>query len=252
MDSEIEQNKHAAYEFDCRVRYSDTDSNGVMSLDALINAFQDCSTFHAEALGVGVNTLHKVNRAWLLSHWFLVVERYPELFEAITVGTFASKFRGLIADRNFYVLDTEGDVLVRASSSWVYLDTKNGKPTRPSAEHVALYTMGTPLTMPAEKRKITLPETLIDLEPCEVLRHHIDNNNHVNNGKYVEMALDALPFDLAPNQVRVDFRQAAHQGDVLYPRYATQDNCVIVALANQENHLYSVIEFKTPSSSISS
>ena len=33
------------YAFDSRIRYSETDSEGYLTLDALLNYFQDCSTF---------------------------------------------------------------------------------------------------------------------------------------------------------------------------------------------------------------
>ena len=42
------------YTFDSRVRYSETDVNGTLSVTAAVNYFQDCSTFQSEDLGVGV------------------------------------------------------------------------------------------------------------------------------------------------------------------------------------------------------
>ena len=35
------------YEFDSRVRYSEVDHHGTMTVPALINYFQDCSTFQS-------------------------------------------------------------------------------------------------------------------------------------------------------------------------------------------------------------
>ena len=42
------------YAFDSRIRYSETDSEGYLTLDALLNYFQDCSTFHSEDVGLGI------------------------------------------------------------------------------------------------------------------------------------------------------------------------------------------------------
>ena len=42
------------YEFTSRIRYSETDTNGNLSLEALMNYFQDASTFQSEELGVGL------------------------------------------------------------------------------------------------------------------------------------------------------------------------------------------------------
>ena len=41
------------YEFKSRVRYSEIDHRGTMTLPALINYFQDSSTFHSEEAGLG-------------------------------------------------------------------------------------------------------------------------------------------------------------------------------------------------------
>ena len=45
------------YEFDSRVRYSEVDHHGTMTVPALINYFQDCSTFQSEDLGIGTTVL---------------------------------------------------------------------------------------------------------------------------------------------------------------------------------------------------
>ena len=41
------------YEFEGKVRYSEIDHRATMTLPALINYFQDCSTFQSEQLGYG-------------------------------------------------------------------------------------------------------------------------------------------------------------------------------------------------------
>ena len=69
------------YEFDSRVRYSEVDHHGTMTVPALINYFQDCSTFQSEDLGIGTTVLKEEKRAWLLSYWQVILSRKPELGE---------------------------------------------------------------------------------------------------------------------------------------------------------------------------
>ena len=45
------------YTFDSRVRYSETDENGTLSVTAAVNYFQVCSTFQSEGIGRGVRFL---------------------------------------------------------------------------------------------------------------------------------------------------------------------------------------------------
>ena len=42
------------FEFTSKVRYSETDSEGKLSLPALLDYFQDSSTFQSEELGLGI------------------------------------------------------------------------------------------------------------------------------------------------------------------------------------------------------
>ena len=63
------------YTFDSRVRYSEIDHTGNMTLPALINYFQDCSTFQSEDIGLGTEVLKAKKKAWILSYWQIVIER---------------------------------------------------------------------------------------------------------------------------------------------------------------------------------
>ena len=47
------------YTFSGRVRFSETDPDGILRMESLIDYFQDCSTFQSEDLGVGMDYLKK-------------------------------------------------------------------------------------------------------------------------------------------------------------------------------------------------
>ena len=46
------------YEFEGRIRYSECDDTGRLSIFSLVNYFQDCSTFQSEELGHGPAASH--------------------------------------------------------------------------------------------------------------------------------------------------------------------------------------------------
>ena len=66
------------YEMKARIRYSEVGTDGKLMLSALVNYFQDCSTFQSEDLGVGVQHLKEQHGAWLMNFWQIQVSRYPE------------------------------------------------------------------------------------------------------------------------------------------------------------------------------
>ena len=57
------------YQFQNRIRYSELDSSGRLRLPALLDYFQDCSIFHSEELGLGVEYLKEKEMIWALSSW---------------------------------------------------------------------------------------------------------------------------------------------------------------------------------------
>ena len=232
------------YTFDSRIRYSEIDHHGTITLPGIINYFQDCSTFQSEDIGAGLEVLREKKRAWLLSYWQVVVERYPALGEKVTVGTFAYGFRGLFGERNFFMKDADGNQIACANSLWVFMDIEKGRPTRPEESDIAPYGAEPRLDMEYEGRKISLPEQMEDLPSFPVRKYHIDTNEHVNNCQYVQMALEVLPRDLQVHQLRVDYKKSAVLGDQVYPRMAKDGERMVVELCDGEGNVYAAIELK--------
>ncbi|MDD3402105.1 MAG: thioesterase [Hespellia sp.] len=231
------------YTFDSRVRYSEVDHTGTMTVPNVINYFQDCSTFQSEDLGIGLKELREKRRGWLLASWQVEFVRAPKMGEKITVGTFAHGFKGFFGMRNFFMNDEAGNALAYANSMWFFMDTKKGRPTRPEAKDTALYGLEEPLEMEYKDRKIRLPEQTEEKEPFPVRRYHIDTNEHVNNAEYVQMAMEFLPRDLKVKELRVEYKLAAVLGDVIYPKVAVENQRSVVELCDKNGALYAVAEF---------
>ncbi len=83
------------YTFNSRVRYSETDETGRLSVTGIINYMQDCSTFQSEDAQVGVRYLGKNHKAWLLSSWQIKIDRYPRLGERLIVGTWPYSLKNI-------------------------------------------------------------------------------------------------------------------------------------------------------------
>ncbi len=240
----LEENSKGRYEFEGRVRYSEIDHRGTMTLPALINYFQDASTFQSEAIGLGMDRLKHDRKAWVLSYWQVIVERYPQMCEKITTGTFATEFKGLYGNRNFYMKDGSGELIARANSIWAFMDLEKGRPVRPTAEHIDPYGTCEPLDMPYEERKIALPEQSEAGEPFPVRKYHIDTNEHVNNCQYVQMALEMVPGDIQVRQLRVDYKKSAVLGDMIYPRMTAEQERTVVELCDADGKPYAIVEMK--------
>lgn len=232
------------YQFDSRVRYSEVDERQNLTLNGVINYFQDCSTFQSEEIGLGIQRLARERRAWLLSSWQIIIGRLPKFGEKITVQTWAYGFKAFYGDRNFALLDADGNRIVSANSLWVFVDTVSGKPTKIGQEQLDGYTMEKRLDMDYAPRKIALPEGMAEMERFPVLRHQLDTNHHVNNGQYIQMAHEFLPEGFRLYQMRAEYKKAAVLGDIIVPMVCVEKGSCTVSLCSEEKKPYAVVEFK--------
>lgn len=232
------------YTFDSRVRYSELDSQGRMTLPAMMNRLQDCSTFQSEDIGLGLDVLKKKKRAWILSYWQAVITCYPKLGEKVTTGTMATKFKGIYGERNFFIEDAQRKRVLQANSIWVFMDLEKGRPVRPGEEDIAPYGTEQPLDMAYEGRKIRVPASTQEYPAFSVKRSHIDTNGHVNNCQYIQMAADILPESAPVRQLRVDYKKSAVLGDVIVPRIAKETDRTVIELCAEDGAVYAVLEVK--------
>ncbi len=231
------------YTFESRIRYSEVDSDGKLTMAALINYFQDCSTFQSEDLGLGVSYLKETHLVWVLCFWQIVVERYPRLGEKVVIGTQPYDLKGFLGYRNFAMLDEAGNYMAKANSLWSLLNTETGKPTAVPEIMVERYTRAPKLEMDYSSRKIAAAGEGVAQEPLTVKKHHLDTNHHVNNQQFLDIAMDFLPEGFEIGQVRAEYKRQAFLHDVLMPYVTEEADRVVVRLADESGLPYVVAEF---------
>ena len=233
------------YDYKSRVRYSECDAKAEITLPALVNYLQDCCTFQSEDLHVGVDYLKEHHAAWLLSSWQIVIKSYPKMGDMITVSTWPYDFKGFYGYRNFTIKDEAGEIMAYANSIWIYLDTETGKPRRVSEKMLEVYQFDDPYPMDKTARKMKLPEDMKQMEAFPVQKFHIDTNHHVNNEKYILMALEYLPEQVKAESIRVEYRKAAVLGDMIYPYVKQEEHKATIALSDESGSPYAVVELIT-------
>lgn len=231
------------YGMDIRVRYSEVDQNCNITLQAMLDLFQDCCTFQSEELGIGIDFLSSTHSAWILSSWQIIIERLPRFGEKIQVRTWPYNFKGFYGYRNFEIRNEAQEVLAYANSVWVYLDTESGRPIRVPENVLQKYSFEEPIPKEWEARKIKLPKDMEHKQIVPVQHYHIDTNNHVNNAKYVQMAEEFLPAEYEVRQIRVEYRKAAVLSDRIVPMVSQIEDKVLVALAAEDGKPYAIVEF---------
>lgn len=231
------------FEFSSNIRYSEVDSNCYLKYLNLLDYFQDCSVAHSESLHVGTEFLAEHHVAWILIGWQIHVRRLPRLGELVYVQTWPYEMKDFYGKRNFQMLSENREVLAYADSVWVMVDTTTGRPVKVLEELQNAYEYMPRLEMEPMGRKMKLPLEYEKKAPIEVPAYFIDSNHHMNNGRYLQVALAYLPGDFLVDCIQIEYRKEALLGENLYPRVTSEQEHITVVLADQQDKPYCIIRF---------
>lgn len=233
------------YTYNRKVTYSEIGADGQTDGCQIARYFQDCSTFQSEDLGVGLEYLFEHGKAWLLSAWQIVIERGAHFQEELVTATWPYDFDAMYGYRNYVLKDKNGEALAYANSRWVLVDINKAKPLRLTEEDKEGYVCEERYPMEYAPRKIRLPKEWEEKDSFFVTKADLDTNHHVNNARYIGMALEYVPEGCFVHQIRVEYKKAAVYKDMVCPKVHKDGDLMVVALCDSEGHAYAVVEFIT-------
>ncbi|MBQ3705344.1 MAG: hypothetical protein II888_02710 [Clostridia bacterium] len=208
------------------VGIQDMGANYELTNRALIEALSNTANIHGIRAGHGVTERSRHHLSWVISGWKLEVLRRPRTGEDYTVQTWSGSYEKVIANRDYQVFSSSGELLARAASRWMCLDTERGRllrltpeimdPYQPETERAAL-----PEAVWTDPRDLDIPaqRTL----PFRALRCMIDCNQHVHNTAYLDMAREVLPEEVDQrhfDHLEVLYKREVKPGDTVRLEYA--------------------------------
>ena len=231
------------YEWRTRIRYSETGTDGILTIAGLINLFQDTSNFESEDKNIGLTWLTRQRIGWIILKWQVDIKRMPALGEEVILGTSPYDFKTAFAMRNFFMKDASGEVIACADSMWLQINLDTLKPIPITEEFASYYTVEEKYPMNYTRGKI-LPVSDERKENSIIIGHeHLDSNNHVNNGQYISMALHYADNTRKLNRFMVEYRNQAFLGDVLIPYVSENDSSTAVSFRNKEDVPFAAMIF---------
>lgn len=233
------------YSFNSKVRFTETDQNQQLSLASLVEYFQDCSIFHSETVGLGLNHLKSIHRAWIMNSWQINIEHLPFFGEDIQIATWSYGFKGIYGYRNFTLTDSSKNLCAYANSIWIFMDMENYRPVRIPPEEATPYHSEKQFPMKYETRKLTIPYNLVEQPSFPVVPSNIDTNKHVNNTQYIKMAQEYIPTNFLCKQIRAEYRMSAVLGDLIIPKVNLCEDIYTVVLTNKEEKPFTIITFNS-------
>lgn len=221
------------------VRSYEMDVQGVASVPAICNYLQEVAGNHATELGVAVDHLFKKNMTWVLSRLHIQVFRFPFWREEIKIETWPSGRQRKFATRDFLIFDQKHNILVKATSSWMIIDLKTQKPT-------VMPEFMDEIGLPDRQRaiddsfpKMTLPKNPNLEQKFDVRLGDLDINQHVNNVKYIEWALESVPLDIWKAKIlaslEISFRAETKHGERIIIQTEQNENIFLHRVISEDD-----------------
>ena len=172
---------------------SDADQNLNLKLSSLFVMMQDVSMDHSEILNIGkANTIDK-GLYWVITRYSISINRLPKYTDKVTVTTYAGDDMKYIFPRYIEVTDEKGDVLAKASATWLVLDKKTHKICFKPFENIDIPHEHKEGEEPLPRKLYAEETTIIDSR--RVRNSDVDINNHLNNTRYIEYITDSRDPD---------------------------------------------------------
>ena len=173
----------------------DCDLKGTWRLSAVMEAMQEAAGALCMLLGCGREKLIRQNIVWVLSRSELHMNRYPRLGEKITLHTFPTPNRICFFPRYYVFTDERGEMIGKAGTLWLLLDTQTRK-MLPPGDIGRMIPDNRDLSVPMK-----LPATVGNLQGEEFVSTYmpvysdLDVNGHVNNTRYADWLCNTLGID---------------------------------------------------------
>ena len=189
---------------------------GRLGLYGILNLIQETAWMHAETLGFGLKDMERQGLFWVLTRQSLQMSQWPAFGQTVRVETWLRPPQGAFVSREFYIKDADGNTIGKCSTSWLALDRATKK-ILPSANLRPWEDICLEQSNGLETEKIAVAGEYETLAKYRVRNSDLDTNQHVNNTKYSQWILDAIPYTLHRNlkltSYAVNFLAETHLGD---------------------------------------
>lgn len=177
-----------------KVIYQETDYLCQYKISHLLSQMADLATINAVAIGMWDES-YKGKYGWILTKQTLKLKR-PILMEEDIVIKTRAKGGSRVQFVRTYDVECQNEKIGGACSLWTLIDLENRRIVRPQQMGIEL-----PEIIDYESYVEKFEPVINDIETKkvkerQVLYNDVDVNQHMNNAKYIEWALDFIPYEL--------------------------------------------------------
>jgi YbgC/YbaW family acyl-CoA thioester hydrolase len=175
-----------------RVRHYECDRYGEVHAANYLRYMQEAAFGASEAVGFPPERYESLGLQWLAYETDIVHNAPLHYGDTLTIRTWVQDFRRVRSLR-IYELNRDDQMIARASTDWVLLDTETRRPMSVTQEIIDAYAQGEAVDTAPPRRPLPparIPEHGLFTISRHARWHEIDRAQHVNNAVFLEYALD--------------------------------------------------------------
>lgn len=213
-----------------RLKYYDCDFMGRMKLSAILKWSAEIAGRDYTVKGFGHQILWEKEMVFLLSRVTAAIKRYPHEQEDLKVTTWEAGTRGAMYMRKTEIEDSTGEVIISLESGWVLANPVSRHIYKPS--HFDF-------NMPQDKERETFAPmvgkikygNMEQIGRREVRLSDLDENGHVYNATYADMASDVIGKDIFSKDIetfRINYVAEAVMGETIELLKSEEDTGLVI------------------------
>lgn len=181
---------------------------------AILNYLQDAAFEHSVSLGFSVFHLFPLGLTWVLSRYHVKILRYPLSGESVRVRTWYPGSQKPFYLREWKIMGKDGVDIALATSSWLVVDLKTGKPTDGDSILKNLPTTQE-RALPDNFPSLPLPSREDHARRFPVRISDTDLNRHVNHVQHLLWSLESVPGEFLFRKLPVEM-EATYKEEVVF------------------------------------
>lgn len=187
------------FTYESTVAYPDVALDGLLSHAGMLRILQEAAAVASDERGFSFKTIDRTGVCWILIGWRLALCSRPEWNSQLTIHTWPRSVDGFMSEREFEVF-SDGQLVARATSRWFLINPATGRITRVTDAVRSAYDIDERRLFDTDipSNGTPLPDAQVTYTHT-VSRNDIDTYRHVNNLRYLDFALEALPAEIYEN-----------------------------------------------------
>lgn len=229
-----------------RIRFSEVDSSGFLTMQGLLRLFQDFIYSYCETHNIGRKFARETGCTWFRLSWQIDVIKMPKILDEVTFSATITEIRQSLAYIEIKMSGADGTLFSIANDMLAFVNIEDGTPAVQTPDMWPLEDFGEGSGHEFRGRRIPVTKILKfnPLPEFKVENHFLDLNGHANNVRLIEKALEISGFqNYDVKSLRAEFKNQVLPDWTIYPSICSADGVVKVQFKNEYGLLCNLFEF---------